>query len=109
MGYIPPVRDEQPMLYAQRQEMNRSHPLRVSAPFPAAYPDLLEERPYANHFQRFEQIAKRKLEKEHPKSSFPMAAAGTEEGAEAVERKQASARKHEAAYSNKGKFFDSSI
>ncbi|CAM4020497.1 hypothetical protein [Alkalicoccus chagannorensis] len=107
MGYIPQIRDEQAMNYANRQELQKRRELTVD---PITSIDLygsLERRsPYENLFMRYERIAQAKLRKqlqEQDGTILKQSGYGVQK-----EKKQPddALRREEAKVSRKGSYFD---
>ncbi|SDN20504.1 hypothetical protein [Alkalicoccus daliensis] len=105
MGYIPPIKDEQPMIYANRQAMQKPAKLTLDGVYRPEFQDVLEEKnPYGNYFMRYEQIAKHKLQNKN-KSTAVYASNCTKKkqvNPEAV-------REMESRITRKGSFIDHTI
>ncbi|NJP39163.1 hypothetical protein [Alkalicoccus luteus] len=105
MGYIPLVRDEQPMNYAARQVLQKPQQLTVDGIPRVAFQDVMEHRnPYSSYFHRYERIAAHKLRANAVKHPVQDEKAQT-----LKERKLEAARRHEAELLHKGTTFDASV
>ncbi|MFC4735355.1 hypothetical protein ACFO4L_02040 [Bacillus daqingensis] len=105
MGYIPLVRDEQPMNYAARQVLQKPQQLTVDGIPRVAFQDVMEHRnPYGSYFQRYERIAAHKL-RAGAGNRTPSATAERS----IKERKLEAAKRHEAELLRKGTTFDASV
>lgn len=107
MGYVSSIKDEQPMIYANRQVKVHPYQLTVDAVNRSEFQDVLEAKnPYGNYFMRYEQTAKHKLLQKQP-GSKPYAAAGASAPKQEVDPE--TVRRMEAKLTKKGSYVDQTI
>lgn len=108
MGYVSSIKDEQPMIYANRQVLQQRKHLTLEGVSRPEFLDVLEAKnPYGNYFMRYEQIAKHKLEKQQ---KHKMTAAAYAAGPVSKKEMDPEAvRRMESKITKKGSFVDQTI